>query len=42
MGFAIEGTVRSGEVIELFPQGELLSEINIIGVVEELIELVLV
>jgi hypothetical protein len=35
-------TVRSGEVIELLPFGEPCSKVHIIGVGEELIELLLI
>jgi len=36
------GTVRSGEVVELLPFGEPSSKVTVIGVGEELIELLLI
>jgi hypothetical protein len=41
-GLAIEGAVRPCEVVELFPIGELLFQVHVIGIVEELIEFLLV
>lgn len=38
----MKAPVRSGEVIELFPIGELSFQVDVIGVVEELVELLLI
>jgi hypothetical protein len=38
----VEGAVWPCEVVELFPIGELAIQVDVIGVVEELIELLLV
>jgi hypothetical protein len=40
--FSVECTVRSGEVVELLPFGEPSSKVAVVGVGEELIELLLI